>query len=157
MFPSFQDIRAFDIKYSSNYQKYSFTQKLHGLKGSFQKIFFALAFKVDQQYFCFKCCHSFSSLNIMKTSHNLFIILPPAVSWGFINVGLFYYTALPTLDNNVILVYYHNYHFMSHRRFENQLRMELVKNTVDWTLVLETIPTEESSEDQAKRRCCEIP
>ena len=41
---------------------------------------------------------------------------------------------------------------MSHRRFENQLRMELVKNTVDWALVLETIPDGSSEEDEEKRR-----
>lgn len=38
------------------------------------------------------------------------------------------------------------------RRFENQLRMEIVKNNIDWDMVLDTIPVGESTEDDEKRR-----
>ena len=38
------------------------------------------------------------------------------------------------------------------RRFENQLRMEIVKNNIDWDMVIDTIPSGETTEDDEKRR-----
>ena len=38
------------------------------------------------------------------------------------------------------------------RRFENQLRMEIVKNNIDWDMVIDTIPAEQTMEEDEKRR-----